>query len=191
MEPGPRSREGVRDPSRVPNFKAGARRARLGAGAQFAARFGVLAIALLAVYYFPYTDRTRAAIEGYLALYARLAAGVLRLFDPTITVAHRVIQGRFSLQIVKTCDAMDVTILLVSAIVAWPGPWKTKLAATAAAIGVIFATNVLRICSLYFVGIYKPSSFDFIHLELWPAAIVLIAVGYFWLYTERTRTRPS
>ncbi|HVY39010.1 MAG TPA: exosortase H [Polyangia bacterium] len=171
--------------------KDGARAARFGAGARFAARFGGLAIALLAVYYFPYTDRTRAVIEEYLALYARLAAAVLRLFDPTITVAHRVIQGRFSLQIVKTCDAMDVTILLVSAILAWPGAWKTKLAAALAATAMIFATNVLRICSLYYVGIYKPSSFDFIHLELWPAAIVLIAVGYFWVYTERTRTRPA
>ncbi len=113
------------------------------------------------------------------------------MFDPTITVTHRVIHGRFSLQIVKTCDAMDVTILLVSAIVGWPGPGRRSSARAAAATAVIFATNVLRICSLYFVGIYGPSSFDFIHLELWPAVIVLIAVGYFWLFTERTRTRPS
>ncbi|HVT06383.1 MAG TPA: archaeosortase/exosortase family protein [Polyangia bacterium] len=171
--------------------KAGARGARFGAGARFAVRFGGLAIALLAIYYFPYADRTRAAVDQYLALYARLAAGVLRVFDPTITVAHRVIRGRFALQIVKTCDAMDVTILLVSAILAWPGRWKTKAAAAAIATGVIFAINILRICSLYYVGIYRPSSFDFIHLEAWPAAIVLVAVAYFWLYTERTRTRPT
>lgn len=165
----------------------GAPRARFGAEARFAA----LTVTLLAVYYFPYADRARAAIEAYLGLYARIAGGVLRLFEPTLTVADRMIQGRFSLQIVKTCDAMDVTILLVSAIVAWPGRWRQKAAAALAGTALIFATNVARICSLYFVGVHRPSSFDFIHLELWPAAILLLAVGFFWLYTERTRTRHT
>jgi exosortase/archaeosortase family protein len=43
--------------------------------------------------------------------------------------------------------------------------------------------NVVRICSLYYVGVLFPSSFEFMHLELWPALIVIAAVAGFVGFT--------
>jgi exosortase/archaeosortase family protein len=160
-------------------------------GLRFAATFGGLSAVLLAIYYFPHADRAAANIDGFLRVYARIAGAVLRLFEPGITVVGRTITGRYSLQIVKTCDAMDITILLGSAIAAWPAPWRRRVVAVLAACTLIFVTNVARICSLYFIGIRAPSSFDFIHLELWPAALLLMAVGFFWLYVGRPQPRPE
>ena len=40
--------------------------------------------------------------------------------------------------------------------------------------------NIVRICSLYYVGVYSPSSFELAHLEIWPAIILLVALGIFF-----------
>ena len=48
----------------------------------------------------------------------------------------------------------------------------------------MIAVNVVRICSLYFVGVYAPSIFDVAHIDVWPVVIILAAAGEFvgWTY---------
>jgi exosortase/archaeosortase family protein len=149
---------------------------------RFAVAFGLLSAVLLGLYYFPHADHTEKAIDGYLRLYARIVGALLRLFEPSVRVVDRMIVGRFSLQIVKTCDAMDVTILLVSAIVAWPGPPRRKIGAVIVGTATLLVTNVVRLFSLYYVGLFAPSSFDIMHLEIWPVFILIVGIGFFWLY---------
>jgi hypothetical protein len=93
-----------------------------GAAVRFAITFALLCGVLLGLYYFPYSEggRIRPVLDGFLHRYAASAGLVLRWFEPRVQVIGQDIIGRYSLRIVKTCDAMDVTILLMSAIVAWP-----------------------------------------------------------------------
>ena|SRR5579863_10036914 len=173
------------------NALSAARAALSQPGVRFAGRFAGLSGLLLGLYYFPHAGGAEEGIDRFLCFYARVAGAVLRLFEPGLVVEGRTIIGRFSLQIAKTCDAMDVTILLASAIVAWPTRWRRRIAAALAGCALVFVTNVVRICSLYYVGVHALSSFDFIHLELWPALILLIAVGFFWFYVGRPQARPA
>lgn len=149
--------------------------------ARFALAFGLTSAILLGFYYFPYPEQSpvRAWIDGFLHRYAASAGVVLKFFDPQLTVVGQDIVGRYSLRIVKTCDAMDVTILLISAILAWPSPWKRRIAASLASALALYVLNVVRICSLYFIGLHFPSFFEFAHLDVWPALILVLAVGAF------------
>ena len=149
--------------------------------ARFVVVFGVLAVALLGLYYFPYPEgsATRSWLDAYLRGYAAISGSILRWFDPTLVVQGQSLTGRFSLRIVKTCDAMDVQILFVSAVLAWPGPWLRRVVAGALGAAVILVANILRICSLYFVGLYMPDWFEFAHVELWPAILLVLATGMF------------
>jgi exosortase/archaeosortase family protein len=152
-----------------------------GAAVRFAITFAVLCGVLLGLYYFPYSEggRVRPVLDGFLHRYAASAGVVLRWFEPHVQVIGQDIIGRYSLRIVKTCDAMDVTILLTSAIVAWPGPWKRRLVGAAAGIALLFVVNVLRICTLYWIGSAFPSLFEVAHLDLWPALILIVSIGFF------------
>jgi exosortase/archaeosortase family protein len=153
------------------------RRARL----RFAAIFAVVGGGLLAIYSFPYAEHgiREDWFSGYLAMYARLAGLVLHAFDPAVRVVGNDVIGRTSLTVAKNCDAMDVTLLFVSALVAFPAPWPRRFAGIGAGVVVLTAVNVLRIISLYYVDLHWRSAFDVIHAEVWPLALVGLAVAAF------------
>jgi exosortase/archaeosortase family protein len=156
---------------------------------RFAVQFVVLAGVLLAVYYFPYSNdsRTKSFFDSYLHAYAALAGGVLHWFEPTLVVRGQEIIGRYSLRIIKTCDAMDTQILLASAILSWPASPRFRAIAALCGVVAMAMLNVFRICSLYYVGLFFPTMFDFAHLELWPAVIVLSSVAGFVAFTSWAR----
>lgn len=155
------------------------RRARL----RFAAIFAVVGGALLTIYSFPYAEHgvREDWFSRYLAIYAQLAGLVLRIFDPAVRVVGNDIVGRTSLIVAKNCDAMDVSLLFASAIVAFPARWSRRLAGIGAGVLALTTINVLRIASLYYVDLHWPSAFDVIHAEVWPLALVALAVvAFLW-----------
>jgi exosortase/archaeosortase family protein len=157
--------------------------------ARFVLSFIAIAAAFFSVYCFPYAEHglSERWFGAYLSVYARLAGTVLSIFDHQIVVSGPTIVGRFSLEIAKNCDAMEANILLCAAILAFPSRWPHRLAATLAGLAVLIAANILRICSLYYVGIYFPSSFELLHLEVWPLVLIALAAAEFILLTAWLR----
>jgi exosortase/archaeosortase family protein len=153
---------------------------------RFVLMFVVIAGLLLPAYYFPYSHGSsiERVFEAYLHGYAVVAGGLLRLFDRGVFVVGQDITGAFSLRLVKTCDAMDVTLLFVSAVVAWPGDRRRRLLAALAGAVLLFFVNTLRICALYLVGLHFPSSFELVHLEIAPIVLLAVAVGAFFLFSR-------
>ena len=142
--------------------------------------FGVRAGALLTLYSFPMAHGVRESFfEWYLSGYARMTGLILKLSDPGIRVAGRQITGRASLTIVKNCDAMDVNIMLVAAMLAFPSRWPLRAAGIAGGVALLLAANIARIVSLYYVSARWPRAFDVIHVELWPLALVVLATVVF------------
>jgi len=159
---------------------------------KFVSVFILTASVLLAIYYFPYAEGTvmKHWIASYLHAYAAVGGAVLHWLDPSVQVHGQDIVGRYSLRIVRTCDAMDVEILFVSAVLAWSAPWRRKAMATIVGATMLFVVNVVRICSLYYIGIYVPAYFTIAHHELLPALVLVVAVGAFILFTAWAQ-RPS
>lgn len=157
-----------------------------GLGARFAFTYLAQALLLFSIYGFPFElfGAKRDWLVPYLAGYARLAGGALSLFEKGIIVAGTRIDGRFSLEIVRNCDAIEVNILFVCAVLAFPSPIKRRLAALSAGLACLVLANVLRICALYFVGVHYPDWFRVLHEEVLP--LVLIA-GAALLFLGSTR----
>jgi exosortase/archaeosortase family protein len=159
---------------------------------RFAIVFVAVAGSLLTLYSFPYAEHgvREDWFVSYLAVYARLAGSVLRLIDHTVHVVGADIVGRVSFTVAKNCDAMDVNILFVSAIVAFPAPWSRRAVGIGAGLVLLVVINILRIVSLYFVDVHWPGAFEYLHAEIWPFAIVALAVAGFlfwsrWAQAER------
>jgi len=165
------------------------RRARL----RFALVFAATGGALLTLYSFPYAQHgvREDWFARYLALYARLAGLVLRIFDSGVRVVGNDIVGRTSLTVAKNCDAMDVTLLFAAAVVAFPAPWRRRLAGIAAGVAALTVVNVLRIASLYFVDLRWHSAFETIHAEVWPLAIVVLAASAFLAWSRWAQRAPG
>jgi exosortase/archaeosortase family protein len=158
------------------------RRARF----RFIAVFSVVALVLLAAYSFPYAAYgiRETWFARYLSAYARIAGAVLRLGDPTVRVMNDELVGRISLTVAKNCDAMDVNILFGAAILAFPARWRRRAVGLGVGILLLVVANVIRIVSLYSVGVHWPRAFDVVHAEVWPLMMVALAVGTFIAWTR-------
>jgi exosortase/archaeosortase family protein len=156
---------------------------------RFAITYVAIAATFFAVYCFPYAEHgiSERWFYSYLSAYAHLAGTVLSVFEPEVHVTGTFIVGRTSLEIVKNCDAIEIIILFLSGVLAFPSPWRRKLAAVLGGVAILIFTNILRICTLYYVSIHAPSSFEFAHLELWPLVLVVLAGSEFVLWARWMR----
>jgi exosortase/archaeosortase family protein len=160
-------------------------RARL----RFALIFASVAGVSLGLYAFPYAAHgaRETLFAGYLAAYARAAGALVHLTDPAARVTGAEIAGRTSLVVAKNCDAMDVSLLLVSAIVAFPARWTRRLAGIAGGLALLTAVNLLRIVCLYQINLRAPDAFEFVHAELFPFVMVAVAVAAFAFWSRWSR----
>jgi exosortase/archaeosortase family protein len=153
----------------------------------FLVRFLVLAFVLSAAYAYPYAADSpiELGVARYLEGYAHTAGAVLGLFDSQVHVEGAEVLGRYSLRIVKDCDAMDVNILLGSAILAFPASLGWRAAGLVSGFLAVFVMNLARICLLYFIGVSAPGVFEFAHRELFPLVLVVLVGGLFVVWARR------
>jgi exosortase/archaeosortase family protein len=154
---------------------------------RFMLTFLVMAGVLFSAYSFPYAQGGWAQrfSDSYLRAYAHMAGSVLGLFERGVAVSGQDITGRYSLRIIRGCDAVDAQILLAAAVLAsHTYSWRWRIAGAVAGLSFITVANVLRICSLYYVGTFLPGYFDFFHHEFWPLILIVIAAGAFVFWSK-------
>ncbi len=113
----------------------------------------------------PFTN----GLATFCAFVIRLFGGHATANDGTLMLAS----GMGGVRVESGCNGVEVSILLAAAILAFPAPLRSRL--TGAAIGILLlqAINLVRIISLLYLSAYSKSWFDFFHLYLWDAVIML------------------
>ena len=90
----------------------------------------------------------------------------------------------FGVEMRDGCNAINVTILLWSAVVAFPASWKMKAIGLAAGSLIIQVLNIVRFISLFYLGQYSMTWFDFAHAYLWESLLMLDTMVIFWLWVK-------
>lgn len=93
--------------------------------------------------------------------------------------------GGFAIEMRDGCNAVNVTILLWSAILAFPAPWKTRTLGLLAGSAILQLMNTVRFVSLFYLRQYNMAWFDFAHAYLWESLLVLDTMVVFWLWVNR------
>jgi exosortase H (IPTLxxWG-CTERM-specific) len=97
----------------------------------------------------------------------------------------------FAIEMRDGCNGVNVMILLWSAVLAFPvSPLWKSLGMLAGAVA-IQGLNFLRFISLFYLGQYSLSCFEFAHLYLWETLILLDALIVFGIWVRRASERPS
>ena len=91
----------------------------------------------------------------------------------------------FAVEMRDGCNAVNVTVLLWSAVLAFPATWKRRAAGLLAGSLIIQALNIVRFISLFYIGQYSTAWFDFAHGYLWESLLVLDTMVVFWLWVTR------
>ena len=131
---------------------------------------------------------------AYLKLNAVVSAEILSwLGEETNSVGNSVVSPRFSVGIEKGCDALEPAALYLAAVLAFPVGMRLKLPGILIGVPALLLINLVRIISLYYIGVFWPDSFDMMHIEVWQPAFILLlllfwAIWFLWVI-RRIRSR--
>ena len=127
------------------------------------------------------------ALQGF---NARLSTGVLNLFGEGASTAKTTIaSSRYSVNIAHGCDAIEPIALFVAAVLAFPAPWKSKVPGLLIGTLVLTALNIVRIISLFYIGIHWNKAFDTMHEDVWQPAFIVFSL-FFWVVWALWATKP-
>ena len=156
-------------------------------------RFFVLFMALLALMFG--LELTPFAqvwfVEPWTATLAHISASLVTGFDPGVASVGKVLRSSsngFAVSIEAGCNGVEATIVLVAAMLAFPAPWKHKIAGLGAGIVAVQGLNVVRVISLFYLGQWNGDVFEWAHLYVWQA-LIMLDVLIVWLVWIRTLPR--
>jgi exosortase/archaeosortase family protein len=158
-------------------------------------RFVIVFTLLIGVFYAFYVPISQA--EGYrsfLAVFARATSAVLGLLGHDVNVNGTVVaSARFSMNIVPGCDGMEAIALFVAAVLASPLPLRARLAFMLPGVLGLLVVDLIRLVSLFVIGVHYPSAVETVHWDVWPGlliAIVLVSwlIWARWMWRRQERS---
>lgn len=156
----------------------------------FLARFCALLVLLYAAVALRPVDRT--VVVPFTAVIARVSGALLNgLGEPVSVAATEIRSPAFAVQIENGCNGLETVLLFVSAVLAFPAPWKRRLAGLALGFAAIELVNLVRVVTLFWIGAHRPALFSASHTVLWQSLVVLFGVLFFLLWASRSRQVPG
>ncbi len=149
--------------------------------------FGLTIAVLMGLFYaylifdpFPGMSLNR-LFPSYQHLNASISGAILGMLGHDIKVVGETISSsEFSVNIKHGCDAIEPTALLVFAVLAFPVPFLKKLPGVFVGVVFLAIVNIIRIVSLFLIGVYYPKAFHTMHVDVWQAMFIFCAI-VFWI----------
>jgi len=132
-------------------------------------------------------------VEPWTVALAHLSTNLVTLFDHNVVATGRIIRSTsngFAVSIEAGCNGVEATIVLLAAMLAYPAPWKRKLLGLAAGTIAVQGLNVVRVISLFYLGQWNRAWFEWAHLYVWQA-LIMLDVLIVWLVWVRTLPRDE
>ena len=128
-----------------------------------------------------------AIIQPFTSLLATISTAVILPFDDTVITQGRVLRDAttgFAVSIEAGCNGVEAAIVLIAGIAAFPASLKNKAIAILAGFLFVQALNIVRIISLFYLGQWNYTVFEWFHLYLWPVLIMLDVLIVFAIYLQ-------
>ena len=128
-----------------------------------------------------------AVIHPFTAVLADVSTAVILPFDDTVISQGRILRDAstgFAVSIEAGCNGVEAAIVLIAGIVAFPASIQHKVIAILAGFLFVQALNIVRIISLFYLGQWNYTVFEWFHLYLWPVLIMLDVLVVFAIYLQ-------
>ena len=125
-------------------------------------------------------------VEPWTNMIATAGAAVLRTFDPSVIADGKILRDASTgvgVSIEAGCNGVEACLILLSALLAYPARWWSKLVGVVLGFVAIQAANLARIVTLFYLADWSAAVFEFAHLYLWQALIMLdvLVVWLIWM----------
>jgi len=117
---------------------------------------------------------------------ARTSAWIVTFFDSQVVATGNVLRhtgNGFAVAIEAGCNGIEATIVLLAALLSFPATWRYRFLGIGAGFAAIQLLNLLRIITLFYLGQWSKDVFEWAHLYVWQALIMLdvLVVFLVWL----------
>ena len=132
-------------------------------------------------------------VEPWTALLAKICAFLVTWFDKSAVAEGKVLWNHatnFGVSIEAGCNGIEACIVLFAAILAFPSSWRHKLIGLVLGFIAVQAINVVRVISLFYLGQWNMTAFNFAHEYLWQA-LIMLDVLVVWLVWVRAGQRAK
>ena len=149
--------------------------------------FIIFAVTLLVLFRIDMLDSVqRSVISPWSDWLAVLSALCMTPIDSDVVHSGRLLYSQstgFAVSIEAGCNGIEATIVLLAGLLAFPATWVQKIWGLVLGFGAIQVANLLRIISLYYLGRWNMQWFEFAHIYLWQALIMLdvLVVWLLWI----------
>ena len=128
-----------------------------------------------------------AVIQPFTGILATISTALILPFDDTVIAQGRILRDAttgFAVSIEAGCNGVEAAIVLIAGIVAFPATIQNKVIAIVAGFFFVQALNIVRIISLFYLGQWNYTVFEWFHLYLWPVLIMLDVLIVFAIYLQ-------
>lgn len=152
--------------------------------ARFFIVFVVILVSLFAAELTPPVQS--AFVQPWTEALAKISASLILIFDVNVIAYGRILQSTangFAVSIEAGCNGIEAAIVLISAMLAFPAPWKHRFIGIIAGLLAVQLLNIVRVISLFYLGQWNMQVFEWAHLYLWQALIMLdvLIVWLIWI----------
>ncbi|HUU83831.1 MAG TPA: hypothetical protein VM243_10035 [Phycisphaerae bacterium] len=128
---------------------------------------------------------------SYLEANAGAGAWLIRIFGHNAQATGITVSSpAFSIEIARGCDAIEPAAIFLAGVVAFPAPVLSKVWGMLIGTVTLLTLNLVRIASLFFVGIWYPKLFHMMHVDVWQAIFIFLAI-LFWVIWALWATKPK
>lgn len=145
------------------------------------ASFGAAILVFIIAFQFDFVHDN--VVVPFTAFVAHCSSLLMNIFGAASKVdGNTLSNARFSINVVDGCNGIYATAILISGVIAYPASVRHKLYGVAFGFTAVFLVNLIRVISLFYMGLHFPDIFQEVHVYVWQPIIILwaIIVWNFW-----------
>ncbi len=96
---------------------------------------------------------------------------------------------KFSINVVDGCNGIYATAILISGVIAYPASLRHKFYGIAFGFTAVFLANLIRVISLFYMGLHFPDIFQEVHVYVWQPIIILWAIIVWNFWSKKTEEK--
>lgn len=130
-------------------------------------------------------------VVPFTAFVANCSSILMNIFGAGSKVdGYTLFTSKFSINVVDGCNGIYATAILVSGVIAYPASIRYKFYGIVFGFTAVFLVNLIRVISLFYMGLHFPDIFQEVHVYVWQPIIILwaIVVWNFWSKKIEERT---
>lgn len=156
-------------------------------------RFLILFLVILAFFFLVIALQSvnDAIVVPYTTFVARVSGQILHAFGEDLSINGCVLRSpRFAVTIYNGCNGLITSLIFIAGVLAFPARFSAKLLGVIGGLLAIQAINLVRIVSLFYIGVFFPKFFNSSHVFIWQSIVILFGVGL-WIVWAQKFGRPG